>query len=182
MKCQECQERQATHHFTQIVNGNLNEVHVCDICAEEKGYTNYLEDSSSLQQLLTGLFNFDTSNLVNQVNSGGQQTKELTCPDCGMTLSDFKRVGKFGCSSCYETFSESLEPILRRIHAGNSKHTGKIPKRIGNDLKVRRELDQYKKELQHLIEIEAFEDAAKIRDKIKVLENDKFSPGEGERS
>jgi len=43
-------------------------------------------------------------------------------------------------------------------------------------------LDQYKKELQHLIEIEAFEDAAKIRDKIKVLENDKFSPGEGERS
>ncbi len=34
-KCQSCSS-QATFHFTDIVNGHKNEVHLCQNCAEEK--------------------------------------------------------------------------------------------------------------------------------------------------
>ncbi|RKQ32373.1 UvrB/UvrC motif-containing protein [Oceanobacillus halophilus] len=167
MECEECHERPATLHFTQVINGKKTEIRVCEVCAKEKGYINYPEEGYSLHNLLTGLFNFDTSKMENHTF---QQVKELQCTQCGMTFSKFKQVGKFGCAHCYETFSEKLDPIFRRVHAGNTKHSGKIPKRAGDDLQMKRRLQNFKEELQHLIEKEAFEEAAEVRDKIKALE------------
>jgi len=179
MECQECQKRPATLHLTQIINGQKKEVHVCEVCAAEKGYLTYPEDANSLHHLLTGLFNFDTSkmhsNVLNQIN-------ELQCPKCGMTISQFKETGKFGCASCYDTFSSRLDSILRRVHAGNTKHTGKIPKRTGIDLQAKKELKTYREKLQKLIEIEAFEEAAEIRDKIKELERKQRDKEAGDNS
>src|SRR5690625_5391316 len=77
-----------------------------------------------------------------------------------MTFSEFKRVGKFGCAACYHTFSTRLDPIIRRVHSGNTKHFGKIPKRKGGNLHMKKQLEVYKNELQKLIENEAFEEAA----------------------
>ncbi len=37
MLCQECGEKQATLHFTKIVNGEKTEFHICESCAREKG-------------------------------------------------------------------------------------------------------------------------------------------------
>ncbi|WP_085993712.1 UvrB/UvrC motif-containing protein [Oceanobacillus senegalensis] len=167
MECQECHERPATLHFTKVVNGKKTEIRVCEVCAKEKGYVNYPEDGYSLHNLLTGLFNFDTSKME---SAPFQQVKDLQCPQCGMTFSQFKQVGKFGCATCYDTFSDKLDPILRRVHAGNTKHSGKIPKRAGDDIQMKRRLQNYRVELQQLIEKEEFEEAAEVRDKIKELE------------
>lgn len=169
MECQECHERQATLHFTQVINGNKMEIHVCEVCAKEKGYMTYPEEGYALQNLLSGLFNFDTVAMENQKGTSNQ-TKELQCPQCEMTFSEFKRVGKFGCAECYNTFSERLDPIFRRVHSGNTKHHGKIPARKGGDLHTKKQVESYKAELQQLIEDEAFEEAATVRDKIKELE------------
>ena len=167
MECQECQKRPATLHLTQFINGQRKEIHVCEVCATEKGYFSYTEDANSLQDLLTGLFNLDTSKMHHQVLN---QINELQCEQCGMTISEFNKIGKFGCATCYETFSSRLDSILRRVHAGNTKHTGKIPKRTGVKLQVKKEVEHYRKQLQHLIEAEEFEKAAEVRDKIKELE------------
>lgn len=171
MECQECLKRPATLHFTQVINGTKSEIHVCEVCAKEKGYMAYPEDGYSLQNLLSGLFNYK-KNQFNQQNSHSfQSVKELTCPQCHLTFSRFQHVGKFGCSVCYETFSKRLAAIFRRVHSGNTKHFGKIPKRTGGHLHTKKKIAELKKYLKQLIEEEAFEQAAKVRDEIRSLES-----------
>lgn len=170
MECQECQQRPASLHFTQVINGNKMEVHVCEVCAKKKGYMAYPEEGYSLHNLLAGLFNFDSTQVGNHSGDPFKQPQELQCSKCNMTFSKFKQVGKFGCAECYDTFSVKLDPILRRVHSGNTKHIGKIPKRKGGSLHTKKQLEAYKLELRKLIENEGFEDAALIRDKIKELE------------
>lgn len=171
MECQECHQRPATLHFTQLINGKKQEIYVCDVCAKEKGYMSNQTDSYSLHDLLTGLFNFDSPSFGNKHHQTFQTIKDLQCPKCEMTFAEFKRLGKFGCAECYHTFAAELDPILRRVHSGNTVHQGKIPKRKGDDLHVKRQLEEYKSKLQSLIQEEAFEEAALMRDKIKELQH-----------
>ena len=168
MECHECLERPATLHYTQVVNGHKTEVKICEVCAKEKGYmTTYPEEGYSLHNLLTGLFNFDTGHVK---TPGSHIQKEHQCPKCGLTFSEFKQIGKFGCGECYHTFSANLNPIFRRVHSGNTEHRGKIPKRKGGSLHLKKQIVINKAELQELIMNEEFEQAAVIRDKIKELE------------
>ena len=172
MQCQECHQRPASFHFQHIINGKKREINLCEVCAQEKGYVQQLQDQgSSLHDLLTGLFNFDSPFIGSQVTEP-KQIKELQCPACNLTFSAFKELGKFGCATCYETFAERLDPILRRVHAGNTTHIGKIPKRTGGSIQKKRQLEEYRLQLKKLIEQEEFEKAAIMRDKIKALEKD----------
>lgn len=176
MNCQECQKRPASVHFTQVIHGAKKQVHLCDVCAKDKGYLTYSEDAYSLHDLLAGLFNFDTVSFGNQKQSL-QQTEQLECPQCKLSFGEFNRRGKFGCAMCYETFSSKLDSIFRRVHSGNTKHIGKIPKRKGGNLHTKRQIESYQMEMQRLIKEEAFEEAAKVRDQIKAL---KASRDDGE--
>lgn len=172
MECQECQKRPAKLHFSQTINGEKKEVRVCEICAKEKGYVTYPgEDMYTLHNLLAGLFNFEQGSVKQTAQQDAMALKDdLQCPHCSMTFSHFKRIGKFGCATCYETFSSRLNPIFRRVHSGNTKHSGKIPTRQGVHLHAKKQIASYKEELQHLIENEEFEKAAIIRDKIRALD------------
>lgn len=172
MECQECHERPASLHFTQVVNGHKTEVYVCEKCAYEKGYMSQGQESLSLHNLLSGLFNFDSFQMADSKSYSSSQhdINSLKCDHCGLTYDQFKRVGKFGCSNCYKTFDERLNPIFRRVHSGNTVHDGKVPKRRGGLLHVQREVNQKRTELQQLIQQEEFEEAAKVRDQIRTLE------------
>jgi protein arginine kinase activator len=172
VQCQECQERPATFYFQQLVNGEKHEVHVCEVCAIEMGYTKSTNENYSLQDLLTGLFNFDTSQLGQQPVQQTELKKAIQCPKCEMTFAEFQKIGKFGCASCYQAFAEKMDPILRRVHSGNIQHSGKIPRRAGDDIRKERQIKDYRAEMKNLVEKEAFEEAAALRDKIKVLENE----------
>lgn len=168
MECQECKQRSATLHFTQLINGQKSEVNVCGVCAREKGYMTYPEESYSLHNLLAGLLNFDTTQIGN-LEGTVKQTEDTQCPRCDLTFSEFKRVGKFGCAECYQAFFEKLHPIIRRVQSGNTNHHGKIPERKGGDLHTKKKIESYKLQLQQLIENESFEEAAVMRDQIKEL-------------
>lgn len=172
MKCQECQEREATLHLRQVINGQKKEIHVCEVCAREKGYKMYPDEGYSLHHLLSGLFNYDSQYKSEQQKTPFNANTELQCPQCKLTFSEFKRVGKFGCRQCYETFSEKLEPIFRRVHSGNSIHQGRIPKRKGGDMHIKKKLESYRLELKDLVEKEEFEEAANVRDIIKEMEKE----------
>lgn len=169
MECQECQQRAATLHFTQVINGKKSEVNVCGVCAREKGYMTSPEDSYSLHNLLAGLLNFDTNQLGNLEDASVKRTTDAQCPNCELTFSEFQRIGKFGCATCYEAFSKRLHPIIRRVQSGNTNHHGKIPNRKGGSLHTKRKIESYKLQLQQLIENESFEEAAIVRDQIKKL-------------
>lgn len=175
MLCSECNKKPATLHFTQIVNGKKTEVNVCEICAQKKGYLTNSDETFSLHELLTSLFNV-TSN-SSQVDLGNEsffeRFTEMKCDRCQLSFSDFQRIGKFGCANCYESFKPRLNSVIRRVHSGNTQHSGKIPKRKGSKLHLKKELSKYRDYLKQLIEEENFEEAALVRDRIKELEKDK---------
>jgi len=175
MDCQECHARPATLHFAQVVNGQKKELHMCETCAREKGYISGQDDGYSLHDLLFGLFNHQPGV---QKPAAHQHAKESKCPKCGLTFAEFKKIGKFGCASCYHAFSDKLDPIFRRVHSGNTRHEGKIPKRMGGSLHIKKEIEALRAELQRLIADEAFEDAANVRDQIKALAEKAGKPGE----
>ncbi|MFB1051346.1 UvrB/UvrC motif-containing protein [Paraliobacillus sp. JSM ZJ581] len=178
MECEECHERPATLHLTKVVNGEKNEIHVCEHCAKEKGYIDYDEEAYSIHNLLAGLFNYEaTVSKSKPVND--QHQKGMCCPKCGMTYRQFTQIGKFGCASCYETFADYLNPIFRRVHSGNITHDGKIPNRQGKYLRKKQLMQEYKSKLKDLIENEQFEEAAVMRDKIKALEKSASNSDEG---
>lgn len=169
MDCEVCHERPATLHLTNFLNGKKTEVHVCHYCAKEKGYLEADEEAYSIHDLLSGLFNFSSA-FSNQPTTTEKGNYEIACDKCGMSYQQFAKIGKFGCAHCYQTFDEHLNPVLRRVHSGNTTHIGKIPTRQHVNLQKKRLLQDYRASLQRLIEEEKFEEAAVLRDEIKEIE------------
>lgn len=168
MLCQECGKRPATLHFTKIVNGEKTEFHFCETCAREKGeLIPGTSNGFSIHSLLSGLLDLDPSGKGQ--SPGAKTAQTLQCEECGMTYSQFSKLGRFGCSSCYKYFSDRLDPLFKRVHGGTS-HVGKVPKRTGGRIQIKRRIDDLKKELQMRILQEEFEAAAEIRDQIRELE------------
>lgn len=166
MICQECGKKPATLHFTKIVNGEKTEFHICESCARERGeMIPGTAGGFSIHNLLSGLLDFEPA------SGGGKPVKAAAprCESCGLTYSQFSKLGRFGCSECYKYFDERLDPLFKRVH-GNTFHTGKVPKRTGGKIQQKREIDRLKKELVQRVEHEEFEAAARIRDQIKELE------------
>jgi protein arginine kinase activator len=108
-----------------------------------------------------------------------QANEVLQCPQCSMTFPQFVKVGRFGCATCYDAFRNQLTPIIRRLHSGNFIHSGKIPKRIGGDIHLRKTIDDLKQTLKNLITEEEFENAAETRDQIRDLERKLAEKQEG---
>jgi protein arginine kinase activator len=96
------------------------------------------------------------------------------CPDCGMTLSEFKARGRFGCPRDYEIFAEHLDPLFERIHDVHpARHEGRVPNQPAGALELverRRRLSTLKTKLEHAVADENYELAAALRDEISGLE------------
>lgn len=180
MICQDCNKRPATLHFTKIVNGEKSEVHICEQCAQEKSEMFMFSGTSgfSIDNLLAGLLHIEP--IAGTKANAFQQSEILQCESCKMTFPQFAKVGRFGCSNCYPTFEKQLTPILKRLHSGNTSHTGKIPKRIGGTFHIRKEIEQLKQKLKDFISQEEFERAAETRDQIRALERKVSGHREGE--
>ncbi len=165
MLCQACQKNPATVHLTHIINYEQSVQHLCEQCAREKGEFDFgASPPFSIQNLLTGLMNMEAplkEQLVYQ--------DKLQCEGCGLTYAQFGQIGRFGCSECYTVFSNRLLPLMRRIH-GSAQHVGKIPARAGGVVRLRRSIDELRRQLKELVSREEFEEAAVIRDKIRSLE------------
>jgi protein arginine kinase activator len=91
------------------------------------------------------------------------------CRECGLTYEQFHQTGRLGCPDCYHYLAPRLDPLIRRIQ-GSSYHRGKVPRRGGGNLRVRREIESLRAQLQQLVAQEEFEKAAQIRDRIRNLE------------
>ncbi|MEW6227073.1 MAG: UvrB/UvrC motif-containing protein [Bacillota bacterium] len=167
MLCDECGKRPANVHLTKIVNGVKSESHLCDQCARDKGELDlFWEPKFSFPNLLAGLLGHEPGFQAPLAIPGGTQDR---CRNCGLDFPDFTKTGFLGCPDCYEEFRPRLEPLLKRIH-GSTRHTGKVPRRTGGAAGVRRELESLRAELARLVAREQYEEAAKVRDRIRALE------------
>ncbi|MBO8158005.1 UvrB/UvrC motif-containing protein [Thermosyntropha sp.] len=169
MYCDECKIRPATVHLTQIINGQMIQMHLCEQCAAKKGASvfNSADTGFSIPNLLGTLF----SNVYNVQGISSPAVSSVSCPNCGMDFERIRQTGKLGCSECYFTFERELEPTLRRVH-GNSQHIGKVPRRGGGKVMLKKKIEELKNRLQRAVAREEYEKAAEIRDEIKRLEKE----------
>lgn len=165
MICDQCGERPASVIVKQNINGQMTERQLCHVCAAGNHNFNIVfeQDPLAIHQLLSNWF-------PNQQTSPNPIKKEVAvCPSCGFTFNKFLKLGKFGCAECYEVFESQLDEIFKRLHNGNSEHTGKIPASYGSTLKIKKEIEELRKQMKSSIEQENFEEAAKLRDQVKAL-------------
>ncbi|MDD5669266.1 MAG: UvrB/UvrC motif-containing protein [Candidatus Omnitrophica bacterium] len=168
MLCNICGKNPATVHLTEIVDNQMNELHLCEECAREK--SSQMEQQFGLSDLLVGLTQTEKS-------SEDKEFANLKCAGCGLTYKDFKKIGRLGCGECYTTFKKYLGPLLKRIH-GSTIHHGKTPFLTVKVTKNKVDVQELRQQLQKAVESEAYEEAARIRDQIKEIEQ-KQSPEPG---
>lgn len=171
MLCDRCKKNEAVVHLTKIVNGQKQELHLCEKCAEETGHINFAPDNNlSFQKFLSGVLNSNLFENEKKIKNDNKNISREICSRCGSGFEEFSQKGLFGCAECYNAFSDRLEPLMKRIH-GSTYHSGKIPKRIGDKIKYKRDINKLKKSMDKAVAEENFEKAAEIRDKIHVIKN-----------
>lgn len=159
MKCQNCNEK-ATVHFTQLEAGSMKKVSYCEQCAIEEGITD-----------LTN-FGLNESIFPSPKESLAQGLAENTgaCPQCGFTRQKFQQTGRLGCSQCYVTFADEILARLGTMHRG-LRHLGKRPSGFKSDPFAEGILQETRERLEEAIQNEHYEEAARLRDEIDLLEN-----------
>jgi protein arginine kinase activator len=161
-----CKQNPAKVHLTQIVGEKIQKVDLCEECAKQKGVND--PATFSLADLLLGL---GASQEI--ATTGG----DIKCPNCGFTQADFKKAGRLGCSQCYATFAEGLEGLLKSMHKG-TKHLGKVPLSLRQSRDLVDRLKNLQKRLDKAVTAEDFEQAASLRDEIKMTKDqmDQLAP------
>jgi len=162
MNCMVCKKRPAKVHYTEIVNQTSVSMNLCLECAEERGIDVHKPGNYGLGDLVAGLID-------SAVESESERITQVRCSSCGYEYSDFKKIGRLGCPSCYDAFEAQLVPVLRHVH-GSTQHAGKKSSGQGDRAAVRERVAALREDLSLAIRAEDYERAAAIRDEIRALE------------
>jgi protein arginine kinase activator len=127
MKCESCQQNEARVHILDLADpapgtpGPAGPIarqrHLCDQCARDQ--------KLALPQVKKQPL--DIWKLLQHAGQKQRRETQLTCPDCGMTLAEFREKGRLGCPKDYEVFAVHLQPLLERIHNAKQHH-GRLPR------------------------------------------------------
>jgi protein arginine kinase activator len=161
VKCQFC-SKPATVHLTDIVQNQKKEVHLCQACAEQHQLIKQQElNLPAILQHLIG----------QHLGPEMDELARLACPVCGIKYMEFRSQGRLGCPHDYRVFKAGLDTLLYRIHR-STRHIGKSPRQgvpPGNRLV---EIALLRRQLQSAVDAEAYEEAARIRDLLRVKEDE----------
>ena len=163
MQCDVCHTKDATVHLTEIINKKVTKLHLCEECARAKSHE--MEEHFGLADLLSGLTEMEPQEFEKKKTVAEVKIK---CPRCGFGFENFRKMGRLGCPKCYEAFKDQLSPLLRKIH-GSESHIGKAPVKTETVKNEKVLLTDLKARLEKAIKLEEFEEAARIRDKIRTL-------------
>ncbi|MFA6357994.1 MAG: hypothetical protein WCY09_04945, partial [Candidatus Omnitrophota bacterium] len=89
MLCDVCGKNPATVHLTEIIDEQMNELHLCEDCARTKSAA--MEQQFGLSDLLAGMVDFE------KPTAQKEEAVTIKCPNCGLTYADFKKIGRLGC-------------------------------------------------------------------------------------
>lgn len=122
MLCDICHTREARIFYTEIINGQKREQHLCEECAGEQtlAIKDRLGNEIPIGSILSGIL----QNYAKGIAS--KQANEPVCMRCGMTASELVKGGRVGCPECYNAFSMIIDKNLKAIQ-GAVEHHGKVP-------------------------------------------------------
>lgn len=156
MKCDQC-DNPASVHLTQVLNGKMQKLHLCESCAQKMGVGQGA--TFSMSDLLLGKGVAEPL-----ARAGGHKS----CPDCGWTLRKLKKVGRLGCPGCYRAFAEEIETVLQSIHQA-TRHRGRHPQHLERKLNLRDRIETLEAGIAAAVADEAYEKAAGYRDELRKL-------------
>ena len=177
MLCENCGKNEANVKYTENINGKVRELHLCEECSRKLGIGQIdFNIPIDFSNFLSGFMEPEFMPMLNGIN-------RINCKTCGTTFDDILNTGMFGCSDCFETFQDRIDPIIKKIQ-GSNRHVGRLAKeidnKIGNEHKEvkkseennvnENKLEKLQEELKEAIKEERYEDAANKRDEIKKLE------------
>lgn len=156
MKCEICGVRPATIWLRQGENDAEREMCICHECALKN------------RDLLASSFPFgDAFFELAKKEAGLSDTgSPVVCPECGLSRRDFKKRQRLGCAACFKAHAADVKALVSEMQ-GADQHIGKIPAAYGRMMQAR----ALEKQLGDAVAAERFEDAAILRDEIKVLKD-----------
>ena len=165
-KCGVCNKREAVVAYNHIVDDVKQTLLLCHQCASEKNIKVQVAPAAQAKEapVLVKEIKIELAKLA-----GAEGDEEVRCPTCAMSYEKFKKIGRLGCPHCYDAFASQLEHLLKRIH-GDNRHRGKGPLEAAQSTGAADELERLREELAQAVAEEAFEEAAQLRDRIRVLE------------
>lgn len=171
MKCECCHNEDATIHLTQVVDGAVKKLNLCQECAQNSGID--LNSPISITDILLGL--------GSQLPGKPPKSTEfdLSCSRCQMTRTEFKKGARLGCPECYTAFMGELNALTKAMHH-SGQHVGKIPARQGNEARITAQIAALQTDIETAIAKEQYEVAANLRDKIKSIKKSALAIENGE--
>lgn len=162
-RCHICGGRHAVINIRQIIGSDVKDISLCKTCAEERGILgkdNKIE--LSMDKILGGL-------LFPEKPVKKPLPESLNCPVCGMKAQDISKEGRIGCTGCVNAFHGEIQKYLSRKDL-EFTHQGKLPKNLQTVKTLLFDREELKAELQRALDGEDYEAAARLRDRIKSLE------------
>ncbi|EFI41343.1 MULTISPECIES: UvrB/UvrC motif-containing protein [Peptoniphilus] len=162
MLCDSCGKKEAIISYTKMMGNDVEEVHLCADCAEKK-----MREDLEFNSAVTGkMENFlkEIFKLTGNLNSDIVKKK---CSHCGTGFKELEN-NELGCEWCYDEFEDEIKSMLTSLKS-SSKHKGKIPRSAGDKVVFKREEDELLNKLSVAIELEEYEEAARLRDELKAL-------------
>lgn len=160
MLCQMCHKNLSTVRYAEVVSGKVSDVHLCADCLakyQENESGGFGLASATIPSPITSPPSFDTV------------VPPRVCASCGAEMTEVLNKGRVGCTECYESFSEQLEPVLRSMHHALI-HRGKVPRQTDSRARARADLQRKRALLRSSLKLENYEEAASLRDEIKTIE------------
>ena len=155
MKCEKCNDREATFYYSCNLNGEKTEKHLCAECAREEGFGEMFDYHPT--SAFDGMFDSFFEDFFTPARS---------------LLSAFDVFGS--------PMRRMMAPVLPRISIvvgdpetrsrPQSEAEAKIPADAGAEVKARRELEALRSQLAEAVKAEDFEKAIELRDKIRGME------------
>ena len=175
MLCEKCNKNPATVHYRYNDNGSITELHLCSECAQTEGIVSPKGTASKGYTSKFGIGDdyfgsLPFSSLFSQGYSKSQGLSQRVCPGCGLSENELRSGGKLGCAQCYDTFSDIVDVMLRKMHMSN-EYKGKAPEGLGENMSLAGKIEKLRAEMQTAVENQEYEQAAKIRDAIRRLES-----------
>jgi len=176
MNCQDCGANDAFVHLTEIVDGEVRSIWLCTRCSRRRQTRDRGPFSGS------GKTGDDSENLVSFLGDREDSPTDRkngdvrVCPSCDFRLEDWRNTSLLGCPRCYQAFRASLAPHLARYH-GHASHFGKRPHNRQEDPNQLATIQRVRTALDKAVGREDFEEAAHLRDLLRMLKS-----GKGERA
>ena len=167
-KCQRC-SKGATLHITELNEGDVKALHLCEGCAQE--YLTSVDPGDVEAELPFDEMPDGEESETDEEAEEFDDAGVAACPNCGITFKEFRKQGRLGCPQDYLVFEEALAPLLENIH-GDLDHVGKSPRRAPDGSDRQYELIRLRTDLKTAVEAEDYEAAAEIRDRMGGIEKD----------